>query len=218
MIGAVSVVLAEDHALVRAGIRGLVEQMPGVRVVGEAADGREAIDVVAATNPDIVLMDISMPRLNGVEAVAQLSVDRPRTRVIMLSMHQGEEFVWRALQAGAAGYVLKDAGPSELELAIQSVARGGSYLGPTASRHVTEYVRRGALAGPGPVGRLTTRQVEVVQLIAEGHTNLEISGILGVSLKTVETHRAQVMDRLGIHDVAGLVRYAIRTGLVSSEH
>jgi DNA-binding NarL/FixJ family response regulator len=212
--GPIRVLLAEDHALVRAGLRALLAQLRDVEIVGEARDGPEAMGMVESTNPDVVLMDITMPGLSGLQVAARVTAEHPHVRVVMVSMHDNEEYVWQALRAGAAGYLLKDASTSELELAVQSVARGGTYLSPAVSRHVVaDYLRRGPPEN-GVMDRLTPRQREIVQLIAEGQTNQEIAGSLGVSLKTIETHRAQLMDRLEIHDVAGLVRFAIRTGLV----
>lgn len=217
MTAAIRVVLAEDHALVRAGIRSLLDRMSGVEVVGEAVDGREAIDMIGRLLPDVVLMDITMPGLNGLHVVVRAKADHPEVRVIMLSMHDNEEYVWQALRAGAAGYLLKDADPSELELAVRSVARGQSYLSPAVSAHVvSDYLRR-STPEKGPMERLTPRQLEIVQLIAEGHTNQEIARQLDVSLKTIESHRAQLMSRLDIHDVPGIVRYAVRMGLVPAD-
>ena len=209
------VLLADDHALVRAGFRTLLESLPGVRVVAEADNGRDALRLIHAHHPDIVFMDISMPELNGLEAAARVADEFPSVRVIMLSMHANEEYVLRALQAGAVGYLLKDADPAELEFALTAVARGDTYLSPPVSRHVIEeYVRR-VSEGHTPLETLTPRQREVLQLIAEGHTTREIAQALGIGVKTAETHRAQLMERLDIHDIAGLVRFAIRTGLVS---
>jgi DNA-binding NarL/FixJ family response regulator len=211
----IRVLIAEDHTLVRAGLRSLLGELSWVDVVGEAADGREALRLVAELKPHVVLMDITMSDLNGLEATARLTRHHPNVRVIILSMHSNEEYVRRALGVGAAGYVLKDAERAELELALKSVARGGSYLSPAVSRPViTDYAER---ASRDPVGRLTPRQREILQLIAEGHSTREIAAKLDLSAKTIETHRAQLMSRLDIHDVAGLVRYAIRAGVASSE-
>lgn len=215
MIKTIRLVIAEDHTLVRAGLRSLLGELPWVDVVGEAADGREALRLVAETKPHVVLMDITMSDLNGLEATARLTRQHPATRVIILSMHSNEEYVRRALGVGAAGYMLKDSERSELELALKSVARGGSYLSPAVSRPViTDYAER---ASRDPVGRLTPRQREILQLIAEGYSTREIAAKLDLSAKTIETHRAQLMSRLDIHDVAGLVRYAIRAGVASAE-
>jgi DNA-binding NarL/FixJ family response regulator len=213
----IRVLLAEDHALVRAGFRALLENLPGIQVVAEAGDGREALHLIETHRPDVVLMDITMPGLNGLGAAARVANEFPYVHVIILSMHANEEYVLQALRAGAAGYLLKDAGPTELELAVTAVARGETYLSPPVSKHViADYVRRVGDESSSLV-QLTPRQREVLQLIAEGHTTREIARILDVSVKTAETHRAQLMERLDIHDIAGLVRYAIRVGLVSPE-
>ncbi len=209
--------LAEDHGMVRAGIARLIEDLPGVELVGVAEDGHEAIELVRTAVPDVLLLDITMPRLGGLGVLARVTVEYPATRVIMLSMHDNEEYVGRALQSGASGYLLKDSDLAELGLAIRSVMRGGSYLTPAISRHVIRDFTRGQTALESPFERLTPRQTEIVQLVAEGHRNAEIASILGMSIKTVETHRTQLMARLGIHDVTGLVRYAIRVGLVPAD-
>lgn len=213
----IRVFLAEDHALMRAGVRALLQQLDGILVVGEAGDGREALRLIAGEQPDVVLMDITMAGLNGLEATARITKEYPRVRVIILSMHANEEYVVQALRAGAAGYVLKDADPAELELAIRAVARGEHYLGPAISRHVIQgYIERFDDL-PGPLEQLTPRQREILQLIAEGRTTKEIARTLNISAKTVEAHRAQMMERLNIHDVTGLVRFAIRVGLVDPD-
>jgi len=213
----IRVLLADDHALVRAGIRSLLGTLPGVQVVGEAGDGHEALRLVETLRPRVVLMDIAMPGLNGLEATARIARDHPETRVIILSMHVSEEYAARALRAGGAGYLPKDADVRELELAIEAVARGETYLSPAVSTHVVADYRRRLAEAPDALARLTPRQREVLQLLAEGHSTKEIAFRLHVSVKTVETHRAQVMDRLDIHDLAGLVRFAVRMGLVSPD-
>jgi DNA-binding NarL/FixJ family response regulator len=220
----IRVLLADDHALVRAGIRALLQNLEGIEVIGEADDGREALRLIEELRPDVVLMDIAMPGLNGLEAAARASKEFPGARVIILSMYATEEYVLQAVRSGAAGYLLKGARLPELELAVTSVARGESYLSPAASKHVVSgYVQRGhegagrAEADTKPADRLTPRQREILQLIAEGATTKEIAQTLGISAKTVEMHRAQLMERLGIYDVAGLVRYAIRVGLVTPD-
>jgi len=186
-------------------------------VVAEASDGREALALAATHRPHVLLMDIAMPGLNGLEAAARLARELPEVRVIILSMHASEEYVLQALRAGAAGYLLKGAGPAELELAVRAAARGETYLSPSMSRHVVDdYLRRTGAAASSP-DPLTPRQREILQLIAEGHTTKGVASKLGLSVKTVETHRMQLMERLDIHDVAGLVRYAIRIGLVTPE-
>jgi DNA-binding NarL/FixJ family response regulator len=217
MISTIRVVIAEDHALVRAGLTGLVRELPAVEIVGIAADGREALQLVAETHPDVVLMDITMPGMSGLSALERITSSYPDVRVIMLTMHDNEEYVAQALKAGAAGYLLKDSDLAELDIAIRSVVRGGSYLTPSVSRHVIRDFTHRPVAEASPFERLTPRQTEIVQLIAEGHRNAEIAAILGMSTKTVETHRTQLMARLDVHDVTGLVRYAIRVGLVPSD-
>ena len=206
----IRVLLADDHTLVRSGMRALVDDLPGVEVVAEAADGRAALDRIDEMRPHVVLMDIAMPELNGLDAAAQVQGRFPEVHVILLSMHAEEEYVARALAIGAAGYVLKNADAAELDTAIRTVARGGSYLSPEVARQVT--TGRVQAGNPGP--ELTRRQREILQLIAEGSSTRQIAAKLGVSVKTVETHRAKLMQRLDIHDVAGLVRYAIRQGIV----
>jgi DNA-binding NarL/FixJ family response regulator len=213
----IRVLLAEDHALVRAGFRSLLAEMAGVTVVAEAVDGREALAMVNAHSPDVLVMDITMPALNGIQVLTQVHADHPNVRVIVLSMHDNEEYVHQALRAGASGYLLKDSSPAELELAVRSVAAGGAYLSPLVSRHlVNDFLRRASGDG-APAEVLTPRQREILQLIAEGHTNQQMADTLNLSVKTVETHRAQLMDRLAIRDVPGLVRYAIRIGLIPAD-
>jgi DNA-binding NarL/FixJ family response regulator len=225
MTGPLTVLLADDHALVRAGIRSLLASMPGIVVVAEAENGREALRLIEEYHPNLVLMDIAMPEMNGLEAIAEMARTYTQTRVIILSMHANAEYVLQALHSGASGYLLKDSAPAELEIAVRAVLRGETYLSPPISHHVVaDYLRRvgaqseaEAHAQSGPFTDLTPRQREVLQLIAEGYTNQAIASKLTVSVKTVETHRSQLMDRLDVHDVAGLVRYAVRHGLVSSD-
>ena len=217
MIATIRVVLAEDHAMVRAGMVSLLEDLPGVDVIGVASDGREAVRLIDELIPDVVLLDITMPGMSGLAALARVTTEHPNVRVIILSMHDNEEYVDHALKAGAAGYLLKDSDPAELGLAIRSVMRGGSYLTPAVSRHVIRDYNLRSAPGAVTVERLTQRQTEIAQLIAEGHRNAEIALILGVSTKTVETHRTQLMARLDVHDVTGIVRYAIRMGLVPAD-
>ncbi len=215
-MSAVRVLLADDHLLVRAGIRSLVEKIEGTSVVAEADNGREAVALAKAHRPDLVIMDITMKELNGVEAMAQILAESPAARVLILSMHSTEEFVRRAMKAGAHGYLVKDSAPLELPLAIKAVMRGEIYLSPRVSRHVVS----GLMPGAGGERRessietLTARQREILQLVAEGNSTKEIAFAIGVSIKTVETHRADLMERLAIRDVAGLVVYAIRNGLI----
>jgi DNA-binding NarL/FixJ family response regulator len=219
----IRILLADDHTLVRGGLRALLESIPNVQVVSEAEDGREALRNVGIHRPDIVLMDIAMKGMNGLEATARMTKEFPTIKVIILSMHTSEEYVLQALRAGASGYLLKDAGIAELDLAIKAVARGETYLSPPVSKHViSDYIRRtGGEAKDdqveflSPLERLTPRQREILQLIAEGHTTQDIAHVLNISIKTVETHRMQLMERLDIHDVTGLVRFAVKVGLIT---
>ncbi len=210
----IRVMLVDDHNLVRAGIRALLAPIPEIEVVGEAANGREALDLIQTQPPDVVLMDIAMPGLNGLDTAARVTKGFPGVRIIILSMHANEEYVLQALRAGATGYLLKDADTAELELAIKAVARGETYLSPAVSKHVIDDYLQRVNGDVNPLDRLTPRQREVLQLIAQGYTTKEIALTLGVGVKTIETHRSRLMDQLDIHDVAGLVRYAIRVGLV----
>jgi DNA-binding NarL/FixJ family response regulator len=213
----IRVLLVDDHQLVRAGVQALLRDLAGVEVVGEAGDGREALRLIAAHRPDVVLMDIMMPSMNGLEATARIVKEHPGTRVIMLSVNASEEYVLQSLRAGAAGYLLKNITPAELETAIRAVARGERYLTTAVSRHVIDaYLERDCPESTS-LERLTPRQREVLQLVAEGATTKEIGRKLGVSVKTAEMHRSQLMDALGIHDVAGLVRYAIRMGVIAPD-
>ena len=212
----VRILLADDHALVRAGMKSLLESTEGFEVVAEASNGREAVRLARTIGPDIALLDIAMPELNGLDAARRLAAESPGVKVLILSMHADAGYVREAMQAGTAGYVLKDASVDELELAIRAALRGERYLDPRVSKHVIEgYVRGLQAEEPGPA--LTPRQREILQLIAEGRSTRDIAERLHLSVKTVETHRAQLMDRLDIRDVAGLTRYAIRIGLVSDE-
>ena len=211
----VRVLLADDHALVRAGIRALLQNLGGVTVVAETGNGAEVLEFARAHRPDVVLLDISMPGLGGLEVSAQLRDALPEVRVVMLSMHANEEYVLQALRAGAAGYMLKDSATAELELALKAVMQGETYLSPPISKQVVEgYVQRVG-AEQTASDNLTPRQRQVLQLIAEGHSTKEIAHRLNLSVKTVETHRAQLMERLQIREIAGLVKYAIRHGLVT---
>jgi len=216
-LSAIRLLLVDDHLLIRASLRSLMTDFAGIEVVGEAGDGREAVLMVGRYQPDVVLMDISMAGLNGLEATRLIRKEYPHVQVIVLSMHAGERQVLQALRAGAGGYVLKESAPRELELAIESVARGKLFLSPAISRQVIDaYLgRMGGIADP--LDQLTPRQREILQLIAEGHSSKQIAHRLDASVKTIESHRASLMERLDIHDIAGLVRYAIRQGLVSPE-
>lgn len=200
----IRVLLADDHALVRAGIRALLGELPNVDVVAEAGDGHEAIRLVRELKPDIALVDVSMPGLSGLDVASRVRKEHPETRVVIVSMHADREYVRMALAAGASGYLLKQAARGELEKALEAVARGERWLSPTLTKDLASE-------------RLTPRQREVLKLIAEGLSTKEIASKLNVSVKTIDTHRTELMDRLGIHGVAGLVRYAIRIGLVHPE-
>lgn len=214
-MNAIKVLLADDHSLFRAGVHALLSNIDGVDVVGEADNGRKALEMVGTRAPDVVLMDIAMPEMNGLETTTRVTKEFPSVRVIMLSMHAGEEYVMQALRAGASGYLLKDAATSELELAVRAVARGETYLTPTISKRVIDDYLMRTTGAQGPVDQLTKRQREILQLIAKGYTSKEMAQMLDLSPKTIETHRTQLMKQLDIHDVAGLVRYAIRVGLVT---
>lgn len=212
------VLLADDHTLVRAGMRVLIQSFTNVTVVAETGDGFDAVELVAAHQPHIVLMDIAMPRLNGLEATARIVKQHPQVRVMILSMHANEEYIQQALRSGATGYLLKDSAANELEMALHAVARGEIFLSPAISKRVVaDYLAQTSGHQAAPAHVLTARQREILQLIAEGKSTKQIAGLLGVSVKTIESHRAAMMQRLAIHDLAGLVRYALREGMVSSE-
>jgi DNA-binding NarL/FixJ family response regulator len=211
------ILLADDHTLVRAGLRILLSTLPGVDVIGEANDGGEAIKLVGELKPDVVLMDIAMKPVNGLDAAARINVKFPDVRILILSMHANEEYVLQALRAGASGYLLKEAATAELGLALAAVARGETYLSPPVSRAVVDgYVHRTA-ADSSSDEVLTPRQKQILEYIAKGLGTKEIAFELDLSVKTVETHRSMLMERLGIRDVAGLTRYAIRQGLISPD-
>jgi len=212
----IRVILADDHDLVRAGIRSVLEKITAVTVVAEAENGRKALGLLKKYQPDIALMDISMPGLDGLEVLAHAK-EFSKTRVIILSMHATEEYVVQALRGGAAGYLVKDAAAGELRVAIQSVMKGGIYLSPSISRRVIDNHLKSAGDKSGPFDQLTVRQREILQLIAEGNNTKEIAFLLKLSAKTVETHRGHLKKKLRIDSIAGLVRYAMRAGLVSAE-
>jgi DNA-binding NarL/FixJ family response regulator len=209
----IRVVIADDHQLLRAGIASLLRDIPDVEVMGEAADGAEAIRLVHELKPDILFLDLVMPGMSGLDALASINESLPELRVIVLSMHSSEEHVLRALRLGAVGYMLKDVAPEELGLAIKAVMSGDNWLSAAISKKVIAgYVARNS--NEEMLDSLTARQHQVLKLIAEGVPTKGVSTQLGLSVKTIETYRAQIMDRLDIHDIPGLVRYAVRHGIV----
>lgn len=220
----IRLILVDDHLLVRAGVRLLLENLPDFQIVAEAGNGLDALELIGEHLPDIVLLDIALPGMNGLDVTERVKKEFPTVRVLLLSMHDSEEYVLRAMRVGAAGYLLKDTSPQELEMALRAVAMGESYLSPAISRHVIDgYVQRtsplaskGSLANPSGK-QLSPRQEEILKLIADGLTTKEIAQQLGINVKTVDTHRTSLMKELDLHDIAGLVRYAIRTGLISAE-
>lgn len=209
----VRVVLVDDHRLVRAGLRSLLVGIPGVEVVGEAENGVDAIRVVGELRPDVVILDIAMPDLNGIEAARRIAKLQPRTRILVVSMHADPQYLRQALHAGAHGYLLKSADPRELRAALAAVADGGEWIDSRLAQTFSDVQPEGR----DPAADLTPRQREVLQLIAEGHTTGRIARKLRISVKTVETHRAQIMQRLDIHHVPGLVRYALRRGIITDD-
>jgi DNA-binding NarL/FixJ family response regulator len=211
----IRVLLADDHTLFRAGIRSLLQTLDDIEVVAEAGDGREALRLAAAHRPDVVLMDIMMPNLNGLDAAARIAHAYPHTRVIMLSMSADEDSVLKTLRAGAVGYLVKTADPAELELAIRAAMRGEKFLSSAVSEHVVSVCLNRLDKEQTSLERLTRRQREVLQLVAESHTTKDIAKRLEISTKTAEAYRGELMRALDIHDIASLTRYAIRTGLVS---
>jgi len=211
------VLIVDDHPLMRAGIRTLLEKtIPHVDVL-EAVDGLDAVELASQAHPDIVLMDISMPGLNGVEAARRITTYVPGCKVIMLSMHQDEQRVVESIRAGAVGYLMKDVAVAEVRIAIESALRGDVYISPSAPKTITRMLAMTDESETSPLSLLTARQREILQLIAEGQSTKEIGFRLALSTKTVETHRRLLMERLGIHEVAGLARFAVRAGLVSAD-
>jgi len=211
------VLLAEDHTIVRKGLCALLDAEPSIEVIGEAQDGREALLKAEQLHPDIVLMDISMPGLNGLEATRQIKKRFPEVKVLILTVHSDEEYIRQILRAGASGYLVKQAAPNELISAIEAIQRGESYLSPSVSKKVVqEYVQHAAgAAEEDSYERLTDREREVLQLIAEGNSTRDIAELLHLSVKTAETHRARLMRKLDIHSTAELTQYAIRKGVIS---
>jgi DNA-binding NarL/FixJ family response regulator len=213
----IRVLLADDHTILRAGLRALLGNLPALEIVGEASSGEEALVLIEALRPDVLLCDISMPGQSGLEVAERVARDFPATRTIILSMHSEKQYAVRALQAGAVGYLLKDAGIAELELALRATTSGGLYLSPAISKHIVSDYTQMHSVRTEDADPLTSRQREVLKLIAEGLTTKAIARRLDISPKTADTHRTQLMERLGIHDIAGLVRYAIKVGLVQTD-
>lgn len=212
----IKILLADDHQLLREGLRMLIEEQPEMTVVAEADDGRETVQLAAKLKPDIVVMDIAMPRMNGMEATRHIMSKDPKTKVLALSMHTERRFIVEMLSAGASGYLLKECAFDELISAIHALAEQRTYLSPKISDMVVkDYVSRMSKSSSSTMGALTTREREVLQLLAEGKPTREIASILEVSAKTVETYRHQIMDKLDIHSIAELTKYAIREGLTS---
>ena len=211
----VRILLADDHTILRAGIRALLEDEPDMLVVGEAEDGRTAVKLACQLQPDVVLMDIAMPLLNGLEATRQIRHDCPQVKVLILSMHENEEYIRQVLASGAMGYILKDAAAHELLDAIHAVQRGEAVLSPAITRLVIEnYLRWGDLQAEDSSAGLSPREREVLQLIAEGYSNKQIAEILSISIKTVQAHRTNLMSKLDLHDRADLIKYAIQRKII----
>ncbi len=215
----VTVLLADDHTVVRQGLRALLSAEPEIEVVGEADTGRQAVQLARKLTPQVVVMDIAMPLLNGLEATRQIVKELPATRVLILSSYGDDEYVEQLTGAGAAGYLVKQTAANDLIKAIREVQKGNAFFSPSISRRLLEHYRNSVSGGVRPqkaAERLTSREQEVLQLIAEGQANKQIAGELSISIKTVEKHRQQVMNKLHIHDVAGLTRYAISRGIIES--
>lgn len=217
MKGDIRVLLVEDHAIFRQGLRRLLEER-GVDVVGEAEDGRKGVEMALEKRPDIVVMDISLPLLGGIDATRKIKKELPETKIVMLTIHDGENYIYKSLDAGADAYMVKELATEDLIAAIETVTSGEIYLSPNFSPSVLETYRKSKAAGKkvDEFSRLTNREREILLLIAEGFTSKEIGEQLFISVKTVENHRANIMGKLDIHDTAGLVRYAIKIGLIES--
>jgi two-component system response regulator NreC len=216
-VSIIRVLLAEDHTIVRKGLRSLLDDEADIEIVGEAEDGQQTIELVQRLLPDVVLMDITMPVLNGLEATRHIKKLFPQVKVLVLTVHSSEEYIFQILRAGASGYVVKQAAVSELVQAIRSVYQGNSFLSPSISRQAIEAYGRRAKAMEDKHDRLTDREREVLQLIAEGHTNHEIAQLLHVTVKTVEAHRAHLTEKLNLRSTAELTKYALRKGMISPD-
>jgi DNA-binding NarL/FixJ family response regulator len=216
-VNPVRIVLADDHTVMRNGLRLLLERQPNLKVVGEAADGRQAVALSESANPDVVIMDIGMPNLNGIEAARQIVTHNPRTAIAILSMHSDESYVIRALKAGARAYLLKDSAEADLLAAIRALSEGKSFFSPAISRILVEdYMRQLERQGAEDTYELlTNREREILQLLAEGKTNKEVAAMLNLSLYTVETHRTHILQKLNLHSVPELILYAVRKGIIA---
>lgn len=215
----INILLADDHTVVRQGLKALLEAQPDMAVVGEAANGRQAMQLARKLAPDVVVMDIAMPSLNGLEATRQIIHALPSAKVLILSSYNDDEYVSQLTEAGAAGYLLKQTAATDLIRAIREIRKGKSFFSPAVSKRLLDYYRETIVKGarvPRQRPFLTSRETEVLQLIAEGEGNKQIAAELGISIKTVEKHRQQVMNKLHIHEVAGLTRYAIAKGMIES--
>lgn len=213
----VRILLADDHTVMRSGLRLLLERQPNLKVVGEAADGRQAVTLSESANPDVVIMDIGMPNLNGIEAARQIVSRSPRTAIAILSMHSDESYVIRALKAGARAYLLKDSAEADLLAAVRALTEGKSFFSPAISKILVEdYMRQLERQGAEDTYELlTNREREILQLLAEGKTNKEAATLLNLSLYTVETHRTHILQKLNLHNVPELILYAVRKGIIA---
>jgi DNA-binding NarL/FixJ family response regulator len=207
----IRILLADDHAVVRRGFQMILAEQPDMEVVGEAGNGREALELAATLKPDVVVMDVAMPELNGIEATRRMADHAPHARVLALSMHKDSVYVREILRAGARGYLLKDAAPADLVSAVRAIAAGEGYLSPAVSDAVLDDYRRHVT---NPIDLLTSREREVLQMLAEGKTNKEIAGVLNLSVYTVDAHRGRIMEKLNAHSINDLVRFAVRNGLI----
>ena len=214
----ITVILADDHTVVRQGLRALLEAEEDMSVVGEAENGRQAVQMAKRLQPDVVVMDIAMPSLNGLEATRQVSRESPKSKVLILSSYSDDEYVQQLTDAGAAGYLVKQTAAQDLVAAIREAKKGNAFFSPAISKRLLEHYRASIGRPPGEKKgpKLTPRETEVLQLIAEGYANKQIAGEMFISIKTVEKHRQQLMNKLDIHDVAGLTRYAISKGVIES--
>jgi DNA-binding NarL/FixJ family response regulator len=207
----IRILLADDHAVVRQGFRMILSAHPDLEIVGEAGNGREAVELAATLRPDVVVMDVAMPELNGIEATRRLTADNPHTRVVALSMHKDSVYVREILRAGARGYLLKDSVADDLVAAVRAVASGEGYLSPGVSNAVLDDYRKHVT---NPIDLLSSREREVLQMLAEGKTNKEIAVVLNLSVYTVDAHRGRIMEKLNVHSINELVRFAVRNGLI----